>query len=117
MRVVRSRFGGLLAVAAAVAAAGCERADTRLEHLTVGIAKDSVARVMGANPKRSDPYLTRGKYIEAMYFPRANRSGPEAEMDRNMEPVIVIDGKLAGWGWSYWDSLAAAHKIPVAPKR
>jgi hypothetical protein len=38
-------------------------------------------------------------------------------MDRNMEPVIVIDGKLAGWGWSYWDSLAAAHKIPVAPKR
>jgi hypothetical protein len=116
MRAIKSRLGALLALAGGIALGGCERADTRLEALTVGIGKDSVVRIMAASPQRNDPYLTGGRYIEAMYFPRANQSGPDAQLDRNMTPVIVIDGKLAGWGWNYWDSLAGAHNIQVAAK-
>lgn len=101
----------------ALVIAGCERADTRLEHLSAGIAKDSALALMGATPERTDPYLYQGQYIEALFFARPGGSGPEAKEDRRMSPVIVINGQLAGWGWAYWDSVAAANSIPVAPKK
>lgn len=103
----------LVAVALLAPLAGCERPDTRLEKLTVGLAKDSVLRAMGAEPQRLDPYLVNGQYIEAMYFNRAGRTDSVA--DRKLTPVIFVAGQLQGWGWAYWDSAAAANRITVAP--
>lgn len=105
-----------LPVAILVVLAGCEGADRRLDNLSVGMARDSVMPAMeGAEPRRVDPYLYGGKYIEAMFFPRAGKTDPESLADRKMSPVIVIDGKVAGWGWAYWDSVATANKIDVPP--
>ena len=105
----------LVALALVASLGGCERADSRLEKLTVGIAKDSVLKLMGTAPQRLDPYLVGGQYIEAMYFPRAGRADSVA--DRKTTPVIVISGQLRGWGWGYWDSAAAANNIQVAAKQ
>jgi hypothetical protein len=96
--------------------AGCSRPDARLEKLTAGINKDSVQQVMGMEkPRRIDPYLVNGHYIEAMYFARA---GADADSipDRKMSPVVLFDGALVGWGWKQWDSIAAENKIAVQPK-
>jgi hypothetical protein len=96
--------------------AGCGRSDARLEKLSVGINKDSVQQVMGMEkPRRIDPYLVNGHYIEAIYFAKA---GAESDSipDREMSPVVVIDGALVGWGWKQWDSIAAENKIVVQPK-
>jgi hypothetical protein len=96
-------------------AAGCSRADARLEKLTAGIPKDSVIKIMGIEkPQRVDPYLTGGHYIEAMYFPLPGATDSAGLTDRKMSPVVVIDGALAGWGWTQWDSIAGANHIPVA---
>ncbi len=108
---------GIAAVGSLLAMTACERADPRLGNLTVGIAKDSAIIAMeGEAPKRIDPYLYNGQYIEAMLFPRKGKTDSAATADRNMTPVVVINGKLAGWGWDYWDSTATANHIDVAPK-
>ena len=102
---------GALFVAALVA---CGRSDQRLERLSVGIPKDSMLQVMGVEkPRRVDPYLVNGHYIEALYFAKLGADSGSIP-DREMAPVVVIDGVLAAWGWKSWDSIAAANKIPVA---
>jgi len=116
MRITYTRFAGALLLIGGVTLAACDRDDSRLEHLTVAISKDSVLKVMGQAPKRLDPYLTEGRYIEAMYYPRRGKADPESGKDRNMAPVIVVDGKLVGWGWDFWDSTASRYKIRVAAK-
>ncbi len=108
---------GLASLVALLALSGCERSDPRLEQLAVGMAKDSVLAVMGGEkPQRVDPYLNNGQYVEAMLYPRMGKADSVSLRDRNMTPVVVINGKLAGWGWNYWDSTAGANNIPVAPK-
>jgi len=116
MRVTFGRCAWIVACGV-VGVLSCERSDTRLESLTAGISKDSVTTIMGEAPKRVDPYLIAGQYIEAMYYPRAGKSDAESVKDRNMSPVVVINGKLAGWGWDFWDSTAGTHKIRVAAKQ
>ena len=116
MQVTFGRFA--CAVACAVAGLiACERADTRLDNLTAGITKDSVTAVMGGPPKRLDPYLIAGQYIETMYYSRLGKTDSASLTDRRMAPVVVINGKLAGWGWDFWDSTAEAHRIRVATKK
>lgn len=90
------------------------KSDARLENLSAGITKDSALAIMGvAKAERVDPFLIDGQYIEAMYFPLPGETDSASRTDRNMSPVIVVDGKLAGWGWKQWDSIAEAHKIEV----
>ncbi len=115
MRITKT--AGLAALVAQLALSACERADPRFEKLAVGMAKDSVLVVMGGEkPQRVDPYLYNGQYVEAMLYPKLGKSDSASLLDRNMTPVVVINGKLVGWGWSYWDSTAGANSIQVAPK-
>lgn len=117
MQITLRRLTWGLAAATVLAMTGCERADPRLENLSAGIAKDSVISAMeGDQPKRTDPYLIDGLFIEAMLYPRKGKADSLSLTDRKMTPIVVINGKLAGWGWTYWDSVASSKKIPVAPK-
>jgi hypothetical protein len=103
----------VLTLAAALAA--CSSGDARFEQLTVGITKDSALKVMGSQaPARTDPFLTEGRFIEVMYFAPAGTA--DSLPDREMSPLVTVDGKLVGWGWETLDSVAAATKIPVAAK-
>lgn len=104
-------FATLVAAGALVS---CGPKDNRLEQLTVGISKDSALKVMGVEkPTRTDPYLTGGKFIELMYF--APPGGADSVPDRDMSPLVAVNGLLVGWGWETVDSVAGATKIPVAP--
>lgn len=107
---------GLLVVLAFVTIAGCERADPRLDGLTVGIGKDSAVSVMEGPPTVIEPYLINGQYIEGMYYARPGEADSASKAPRRMTPVVAVNGKLTGWGWDHWDSVAAANRIPVAPK-
>ena len=101
-------------VALAAALAACSSGDARLKQLSVGITKDSALKVMGSQaPARTDPFLTDGKFIEILYFAPAGTT--DSVPDREMSPLVAVDGKLLGWGWETLDSVAAATKIPVAP--
>ena len=105
------------AVLVGALSAACSRGDPRLEKLSVGIPKDSALAVMGVEkPVRVDPYLVSGHYIEAMYFARSDADTGKVP-DRKLSPVIVIDGNLAAWGWTKWDSIAGANNIVVEKKQ
>jgi hypothetical protein len=71
----------------------------------------------GDQPKRTDPYLIDGLYIESMFYPKRGKTDSLSLTDRKMTPVVVINGKLAGWGWPFWDSVAGSKNIPVAPAK
>ena len=102
-----------LAILATLAACGPK--DSRLSKLTVGISKDSAIKVMGVDkPTRIDPFLTDGKMIELMYF--AAPGTADSVPDRDMSPLVAVNGLLIGWGWETVDSVSGATKIPVAPK-
>lgn len=116
---ITKRIVGLGLIGSLTLAMGCERGDTRLDRLTAGMSKDSALAVMSAAPQRNDPFLIKGQYIEALYFPRQGATDADADAftDRLMSPVVVINGTLTGWGWGYWDSVATANNIQVAAKQ
>ena len=96
------------------ALAACASGDARVKQLTVGISKDSALKVMGvAQPTRTDPYLTDGKTIELMYFAPAGST--DSVPDREMTPLVAVNGLLIGWGWETLDSVSTSTKIQVAP--
>lgn len=110
----KTRQASIASVAALLLLAGCSRGDKRLENVSAGISKDSVLVIMGVEkPQRIDPYLINGQYIEAMYFPKLGAADSASVADRNMSPVIVVDGKVVAWGWKQWDSIAVENKIEV----
>jgi hypothetical protein len=92
--------------------------DGRLKNLAVGIDRDSVAVVMEtAAPYRSDSYLIDGKFWEVMlYTPPGEESSTDSIPPRDLSPVILADGAVAGWGWDYWEKQATALNIPVPAK-
>ena len=104
-----------VALALAAALAGCSSGDARLKQLTVGISKDSALKVMGAaQPVRADGYLIDGKSLEVLYFAPAGAA--DSLPDRQLVPLVAVNGQLIGWGWETLDSVAAETKIPVAAK-
>lgn len=108
----------LLALAATLLIAGCERADPRVKDLHVGQPKDSALVVMGAAGQRGQAYLMNGRYIEAYIIRKPGVEGPSDSLSRKqLTPVILVDGKVTGWNWKHWDSVAGANKIPVKPAK
>ena len=105
----------LLVVAmGSLAMLGCRAdEDARLKGLTAGISKDSALSVIGVQSgERSAAYLVSGQLIEAMMIRREGVEGPLDSLSRQQyAPVVIIGGKLAGWGWTYWDSVSGANNI------
>ena len=98
-------------VVAVLAVAAC--GDRRLGKLSEGIGKDSVAVVMGTDtPYREQQFLTEGKTWEVLLYSRSNEAADSVAW-RKLSPVILADGKVVGWGWSYWEKQAETLKIPV----
>jgi hypothetical protein len=105
----------LLAVAiSSLAVLGCASEDARLKDLSAGITKDSAMSVLGVRTgERPAAYLVKGKMIEAMMVRRPGVEGPLDSLTRKQySPVVVIDGKLAGWGWKFWDSVSKDIGLP-----
>jgi len=98
---------------ASVAALGCSRDDPRFQQLNPGITKDSTLAAIGVGQgERPATYLVKGKMIEAMMIRQRGAEGPLDSLSREqVTPVVMIDGKLSGWGWTYWDSVSKAIGI------
>jgi hypothetical protein len=103
--------------------------DKRVKNLNAGITIDSAMAVIGKDAKGSvardsfpnvytrERYLIEGKNYEVLYFTPENQKftpGDSVQL-RKLTPIVFIDNTLIGKGWPAWDSIAAAHKIVVAP--
>lgn len=113
---VRLRSFAMPAALLALALTSSACGDRRLGKLSAGISRDSVNTIMAGEPHRVENYLTEGKLWDVLYYARAGTSTADSIEWRKLSPVILADGVLVGWGWSFWDVEAARLKIQVPPK-
>lgn len=119
----RTRLSAFAAAAALVALSACQ--DARLRALDEGISADSVIKVLADNvaPRvdtiqnvyKHNRYLVDGKEFDIYFFDANNRhlwSDPEVE-DKELTPVVVVNGKLEGWGWDHMDDVTSKYRIVV----
>ncbi len=113
----------ILAALSLVAFGACK--DARLRTLETGMAKDSVIAVLAdGQPAKADTiqnvynhtrYLMDAKEIDIYMFDPKNRklwSEPDVTNDE-LTPVVVIDGKLDGWGWDHMEEVTSKFRIQV----
>lgn len=73
-------------------------------------------QIMGTKPDRAEAYLTGGQMIEGLFYGRPGADSGTTPEDK-LTPVVLIDGKVTGWGREAWDKVAAGHNIQqAAPK-
>ena len=116
-----------LAAAALLAVAACSpsesESDPRLTKLTVGMSRDVALRVLGdstsgdslANIYRREQYLFGGEPLEILFYsPQGLREGQgAAAAESTLRPVVLNMGRVTGWGWAHFDSVARTHEIRV----
>jgi hypothetical protein len=119
--LVARRAAASFAAVAVVALAGC--GDKRIDSLSQGIARDSALKVLAGGPTadslanvyKQESYIYDGRMINVLMY---NKDG-ETEKDdptvpdSRLTPVVTVDGKVTGWGWAHYDSVAKANNIPV----
>jgi hypothetical protein len=102
------------------------RSDNRLNimKLSPGMDRSEVTSIMGTNsfstiagkitnPYRSEMYREQGRVIEVLMYYTDIKAADDAITDDELTPIVIVDGKLDGWGWSYWQSMVQKYEIRV----
>lgn len=115
---------------------GCASLDTartqnreHLNTLTVGMTRDQVLSIMGTktiktherlqgtgtitNPYRTESYMANGRRIEVVYYYTDLKRADGAITDDELTPIVLVDGKVDGWGWGYWNDLMQRYELRV----
>lgn len=113
--------GALVAALLIVGVAACQ--DARLRSLESGMAKDSALKVLAEgkpmvadtipNIYRHTRYFMDAKEIDIYMFDAKNRKmweDPDVTNDE-LTPVVMIDGKVDGWGWDHMEDVTSKYRI------
>jgi hypothetical protein len=121
-----SRSSSRLIVLTAALTALTSCGDKNIRKLSVGIARDSVIRILGQgspatdstpNVYREERYLNEGHFITMlMYSSTGKKEGTDTIPEEELIPVILVDDTLTGWGWEHRDSVANVNRILVKPR-
>ena len=110
-------------VAATVSAGLMGCGDKHVDNLSQGIARDSALKVLAGGPSgdslanvyKQETYIYNGKMINVLMYNKdgAKETTDPSVPDSKLTPVVTVDGKVTGWGWMHYDSVAKANNIPV----
>lgn len=95
-----------------------------LMSLSPGMLRQEVLAVMGTktiisedgqinNPYRSEMYKSQGHTFELLLYYTDKKRADGAITDDELTPLVMMDGKLDGWGWSYWNGLVQKYELRV----
>jgi hypothetical protein len=98
--------------------------DSRVNALDLGIGKDSVLKIIGQGAPAGDTlpnvyqhmqFFTDSKMFDVYMFDPKNRDKLDDPLvlDKELTPVILVEGKLEGTGWRYADELTQQYKLPI----
>ncbi|MDT8436972.1 MAG: DUF3192 domain-containing protein, partial [Gemmatimonadota bacterium] len=120
----------LVAGAGLSLAAGCaggfeyvqSESRVRLFRLEAGMPADSVRAVMGTEPMKYDrgifqageipnpwdeeSHVIRGESVDILYYVTHVREPDGRIADDELTPLVLVQGRLAGWGWPFLDAFA-----------
>jgi hypothetical protein len=115
------RTAVLVAAASVVVVAAC--GDSRVGSLSTGITRDSALKVLAggasgdslANVYKQESYIYDSRMINVLLYSRdgVKDSADPAVPDSRLTPVVLVDGKVTGWGWAHYDSVAKANNVPL----
>ena len=129
---VRAIVGGML-IAAALGTSACasgaalqQQNRTRLGALQVGMGRVGVLQHMGYATARSDFRVVKNPYhvdrytvphhrIEVLWYLTGTKQEGDGIAPDEVTPVVLVDGRLAGWGWPFWRELVQTHGIATEP--
>ena len=89
----------------------------RTERDTMGVTQ--VQFPLGArgptlyNPMRTAMFEQDGQFWEVLYYYVRLMEDDGVIADDELEPVVLLDGYLAGIGWLYWTDAARQHGIDL----
>jgi hypothetical protein len=95
-----------------------------LMSLSAGMSKSEVLTAMGTktinseggqinNPYRTEMYHSQGHTFELLLYYTDLKRRDGAITDDELTPLIIMDGKLDGWGWTYWNGLIQKYELRV----
>ena len=121
----------ILVLSMSLLLAGCVSLDAirsqnrqSLMSLSPGMTKQEVLVVMGTkvimsedgqinNPYRTEMYRSQGHAFELLLYYTDKKRADGAITDDELTPLVIMDGKLDGWGWSYWNGLVQKYELRV----
>jgi hypothetical protein len=111
------RLAALIVIAGTTSLLAC--GDRRIRDLQVGMARDSVLATLGSAPPDTeafifdkDQYIVDGKNVEVFYYdPKSRMAFVDSVESEELTPVVLLAGKVSGWGWDHWDSVAASIRV------
>ena len=94
----------------------------KLMRLSPGLTKQETLAVMGTetvsaegdsvtNPYRTEFYRSEGHTFELLLYYTDCKAADGGITDDELTPLVIMDGKLDGWGWSYWNNLVRKYEI------
>jgi len=122
-RFARRAVAGFSAVALATLAAACR--DKRLDTLHVGMPRDSVLALINqgesdslARVYKQETYFLQNlkgnvQYGNILFYNRKGaKEADQPKLERDAAtPIVLADGKVIGWGWTFYDSVATINKL------
>ena len=119
----RTLSGAGRLAALAVIMSACK--DARIAKLSTGISRDSALKVINegatgdslARVYKQEGYLLNGQMLNVLFY---NKDGIKQASDSSLEtkaqtPIVIAGGKVTGWGWDHYDSVAVANKFTPSP--
>jgi hypothetical protein len=138
MRFVKKSAMLLVILSASACATGNSfRAENRMKllQLSPGMSKKEVLDVMGTgeqrvccpirtvtNPHRTEAYSAGGSRFEVLYYYTEKKTDSSHDpyssnasnvQDDELLPIVLKDGKLEGWGWSFWNDTVNRYEIRI----
>jgi len=99
---------------------------SKLINLSPGMSRADVLRVMGTtpmqvhdsnnmstvnNPYRTEMYTKGDDHIEIIYYYTDIKAADNAITDDELTPLVLKNGRLDGWGWTYLRDVATKYEI------
>jgi len=116
----------VLALAIALASAACftamrNRNRENVNLLSLEMTKGEVLSVMGDRgaPGVSNPYRTEilmsksGEAFEVLFYYTDIQRRDSAITDDELIPLVLREGRLIGWGWSFMDQAVQKYEIRI----
>jgi hypothetical protein len=96
----------------------------RLNSLSLGMNKSQVLDVMGTvpyeyygnitnNPYRVEAYTIKQDVVNVIFYWTDVRERDGAITEDELTPIVLINDKVVGWGWTQWEQTAVRYSIRI----
>jgi hypothetical protein len=68
------------------------------------------------NPYRTETVICQGETAKVLWYYTTTRCDNGQITDDELTPVLLVDGKVAGWGHRFYDQYCKKMPVPQPPK-